>query len=128
MPQWEQQPPPPSQQPPPQRQQPPPQDWQRPIRPLGDPGGMPPAGGTLTLTPTPTLTLTPTLTPTLTLTLTPTLTLTRCDRRWFIETFCAGRDDPARGGGDAVWDLVDGFMQYDSMAVLAATPHTLTLT
>ena len=52
----------------------------------------------------------------------------RCDRRWFISTFCAGRDDPARGGGDAVWDLVDGFMQYDSMAVLAATPNTLTLT
>ena len=53
----------------------------------------------------------------------------RCDRRWFISTFCAGRDDPARGGGDAVWDLVDGFMQYDSMAVLAAalthTPLTL---
>ena len=31
----------------------------------------------------------------------------RCDRAWFIATFCAGRDDPGRGGGDAVWDRVD---------------------
>ena len=46
----------------------------------------------------------------------------RCDRRWFLKTFCNGRDDPARTGDDPVWDLVDGFMQYDSMAILAAVP------
>lgn len=46
----------------------------------------------------------------------------RCDRKWFISTFCAGKDDPARTGDDAVWDLVDGFMQYDTVAVLAAIP------
>mmetsp|Transcript_6060 Transcript_6060/g.10477 ORF Transcript_6060/g.10477 Transcript_6060/m.10477 type:complete len:941 (+) Transcript_6060:95-2917(+) len=46
----------------------------------------------------------------------------RCDRGWFINTFCNGRDDPNRGPGEPVWDLVDGFMQYDTIAVLAAVP------
>jgi len=46
----------------------------------------------------------------------------RCDRKWFINTFCGGRDDPARGSEQPVWDLVDGFMQYDTLALLAAVP------
>ena len=46
----------------------------------------------------------------------------RCDRAWFIETFCAGRDEPGRDGACPIWDLVDGFMQYDTIAVLAAVP------
>ena len=39
-----------------------------------------------------------------------------------VPTRCACVFHQARGGGDAVWDLVDGFMQYDSIAVLAAIP------
>ena len=35
----------------------------------------------------------------------------RCNREWFAKTFCSGRDDPRRTEDDAVWDLVDGFMQ-----------------
>lgn len=46
----------------------------------------------------------------------------RCDRGWFIKTFCGNRDDPSRSGGDTVWDLVDGFMQYDTIALLASVP------
>mmetsp|Transcript_62693 Transcript_62693/g.176791 ORF Transcript_62693/g.176791 Transcript_62693/m.176791 type:complete len:836 (-) Transcript_62693:168-2675(-) len=47
----------------------------------------------------------------------------RCDRRWFTKTFCSGKDDPSRDGGDAVWDLVEGFMQYDTITLLAALPQ-----
>ena len=70
------------QQMPPWQQPPPPQDWQRPIVPLGAPGGMPPPGGILTRTRTRTrtLTLTPTPTPTPTPTLTLTLTLPQVRR------------------------------------------------
>eukprot|EP00931_Biecheleriopsis_adriatica_P084605 TRINITY_DN5850_c0_g1_i1.p1 TRINITY_DN5850_c0_g1~~TRINITY_DN5850_c0_g1_i1.p1 ORF type:complete len:778 (+),score=102.73 TRINITY_DN5850_c0_g1_i1:47-2335(+) len=46
----------------------------------------------------------------------------RCDRSWFINTFCGGNDDPERTSADPVWDLVDGFMQYDSLALFAAVP------
>eukprot|EP00440_Ansanella_granifera_P050613 gb/GFBE01054858.1/.p1 GENE.gb/GFBE01054858.1/~~gb/GFBE01054858.1/.p1 ORF type:complete len:541 (+),score=63.43 gb/GFBE01054858.1/:1-1623(+) len=46
----------------------------------------------------------------------------RCDRSWFINTFCGGNDDPLRTANDPVWDLVDGFMQYDTMALFAAVP------
>jgi len=46
----------------------------------------------------------------------------RCDRTWFINTFCGGHDDPERSASQPVWDLVDGFMQYDTMALLAAVP------
>ena len=46
----------------------------------------------------------------------------RCDRKWFIKTFCGGGDDPERTGTDTVWDLVKCFQQYDSVALLAAIP------
>mmetsp|Transcript_30125 Transcript_30125/g.70256 ORF Transcript_30125/g.70256 Transcript_30125/m.70256 type:complete len:819 (+) Transcript_30125:71-2527(+) len=46
----------------------------------------------------------------------------RCDRAWFISTFCNGRDDPDRTGDQTVWDLVEGFVQYDSVALLCAIP------
>ena len=39
-----------------------------------------------------------------------------------VPTRCPRVLRQARGGGDAVWDLVDSFMQYDSIAVLAAIP------
>ncbi|KAL1514517.1 hypothetical protein AB1Y20_003615 [Prymnesium parvum] len=46
----------------------------------------------------------------------------RCDRVWFLQTFCDGADDSGRQGEDSVWDLVGAFMQYDSIALLAAVP------
>jgi len=46
----------------------------------------------------------------------------RCDRKWFISTFCGGDDDPSRCCADTAWDLVTGFMQYDTIALLAAVP------
>ncbi|CAE8645032.1 unnamed protein product, partial [Polarella glacialis] len=47
----------------------------------------------------------------------------RCDRSWFVKTFCGGQDDASRGMDDSIWDLLVGFMQYDSIAVLAALPQ-----
>ena len=46
----------------------------------------------------------------------------RCDRKWFIDTFCGGDDDDSRCCDDTAWDLVTGFMQYDTIALLAAVP------
>jgi len=49
----------------------------------------------------------------------------RCDRRWFIDTFCCGGNDddiPSRMGEDSIWDAVTGFMQYDTIALLASIP------
>lgn len=46
----------------------------------------------------------------------------RCDRKWFINTFCGGDDDETRCCADTAWDLVTGFMQYDTLALLAAVP------
>ena len=46
----------------------------------------------------------------------------RCDRKWFIDTFCGGDDDETRCCADTAWDLVTGFMQYDTLALLAAVP------
>eukprot|EP00985_Skeletonema_marinoi_P023994 scaffold16348_cov126-Skeletonema_marinoi.AAC.1 len=46
----------------------------------------------------------------------------RCDRKWFIDTFCGGDDDESRCCADTAWDLVTGFMQYDTLALLAAVP------
>lgn len=46
----------------------------------------------------------------------------RCDRKWFIDTFCGGDDDESRCSEDTAWDLVTGFMQYDTLALLAAIP------
>merc|ERR1712232_688721 len=47
----------------------------------------------------------------------------RCDRAWFLKTFCGGNDGALRGPSDSIWDLVVGFMQYDTLALLAAFPH-----
>ena len=46
----------------------------------------------------------------------------RCDRAWFIDTFCGGDDDESRCCEETAWDLVTGFMQYDTLALLAAVP------
>ncbi len=46
----------------------------------------------------------------------------RCDRKWFINTFCDGEDDPSRCSADTAWDLVTGFMQYDTITLFAAVP------
>jgi inosine-uridine nucleoside N-ribohydrolase len=46
----------------------------------------------------------------------------RCDRKWFINTFCGGVDDQSRCSADTAWDLVTGFMQYDTIALFAAVP------
>ena len=42
----------------------------------------------------------------------------RCDRAWFIETFCAG-NDPGEG---PIWPRLTGYQQYDPLTVLAAVP------
>lgn len=48
---------------------------------------------------------------------------TRCDREWFLKTFCGGAEaGKKRGPADTIWDLVVGFMQYDTIAILAAIP------
>jgi len=44
----------------------------------------------------------------------------RCDRSWFLKTFCNGADDRSRSGEDTIWDLVTSFMQYDTIALLAS--------
>lgn len=46
----------------------------------------------------------------------------RCDRAWFLKTFCNGVSAVGRRRGNTIWDLLSGFMQYDTMAVLAAVP------
>jgi hypothetical protein len=46
----------------------------------------------------------------------------RCDRKWFINTFCGGVDDHSRCSADTAWDLVTGFMQYDTITLFAAIP------
>jgi len=45
----------------------------------------------------------------------------RCDRNWFVKTFCAGKD-PEISGDDDVWSFVDKFQLYDPMNVIAAIP------
>lgn len=47
----------------------------------------------------------------------------RCDRAWFLKTFCGGDAAPGRSRGDTIWDLLVGFMQYDTVATLAAVPR-----
>lgn len=53
----------------------------------------------------------------------------RCDRAWFLETFCEGSDGVdaktghRRSGAEPVWDLVASFNQYDTIAILAAVPE-----
>ena len=45
----------------------------------------------------------------------------RCDREWFLKTFCAGART-SRSGDQPVWDLVLHFSMYDSVALIAAVP------
>jgi len=47
----------------------------------------------------------------------------RCDRSWFLKTFCDGCGDPGYSGSESIWDLVTGFMQYDTIALLASVPQ-----
>lgn len=48
----------------------------------------------------------------------------RCDRSWFLKTFCGGQDgDPPRTKKDSIWDLIKGFNQYDTLAVIVAVPQ-----
>ena len=47
----------------------------------------------------------------------------RCDKAWFVGTFCAGRG-LERGCDDSIWDLVVSFIMYDSIALLCAIPAT----
>ena len=49
----------------------------------------------------------------------------RCTREWFLAQFCdakGARRGAARKADDAIWDLVDGFFQYDTVALLASIP------
>lgn len=48
----------------------------------------------------------------------------RCGRRWFVDTFCGGKEPrPGRSSGaDSVWDAVTGFLQYDTLALVASVP------
>eukprot|EP00931_Biecheleriopsis_adriatica_P048487 TRINITY_DN28009_c0_g1_i1.p1 TRINITY_DN28009_c0_g1~~TRINITY_DN28009_c0_g1_i1.p1 ORF type:complete len:815 (-),score=122.46 TRINITY_DN28009_c0_g1_i1:29-2425(-) len=47
----------------------------------------------------------------------------RCDRAWFLKTFCADAAATGRTAGETIWDLVVDFMQYDTVALLAAIPE-----
>jgi len=49
----------------------------------------------------------------------------RCTSEWFLSTFCSAQGaelGKTRGADDSIWDLVDGFMQYDTVALIAAIP------
>ena len=47
----------------------------------------------------------------------------RCDKDWFIGTFCASSSKAAMlDGNSPIWDHVTGFNMYDPLALLAATP------
>jgi hypothetical protein len=43
---------------------------------------------------------------------------TRCDRHWFMDTFCAGKDP----GSDDVWKYIVSFNAYSPLALLVALP------
>lgn len=45
----------------------------------------------------------------------------RCTREWFLAQFCdakGARRGAARKADDAIWDLVDGFFQYDIFVII----------
>ena len=47
----------------------------------------------------------------------------RCDKEWFIKTFCASSSKAVKlDGNSPIWDHVTGFNMYDPLALLAATP------
>lgn len=43
----------------------------------------------------------------------------RCDRAWFLSTFCSGREPTTE---DDIWDNIDNFNIYSPMALLAVLP------
>ena len=45
----------------------------------------------------------------------------RCDKAWFVETFCGG-DGSEREGSDSIWDCVKTFNMYDPLALVAVVP------
>jgi hypothetical protein len=45
----------------------------------------------------------------------------RCDQSWFTDTFCGGNGKD-RGGNDPIWDVIQSFNMYDTVALLAAVP------
>lgn len=48
----------------------------------------------------------------------------RCNADWFGKSFCGGSQECAnRTPQDTIWDLIVGFMQYDSIALLCAIPE-----
>lgn len=48
----------------------------------------------------------------------------RCDRVWFLKTFCGDCEAGyTRDGADTIWDLVETFVIYDAVALLAALPR-----
>lgn len=48
----------------------------------------------------------------------------RCDSSWFLKTFCDDSEEgKKRSQKDSIWDLVAGFMQYDTIALLACIPE-----
>lgn len=47
----------------------------------------------------------------------------RCDKQWFCDTFCGGSEEVMkRGCDDSIWDLVETFNMYDTLALLACIP------
>ena len=54
----------------------------------------------------------------------------RCDKAWFISTFCGGQGEQ-RTGSDSIWDLIVSFNMYDPIALVVAIPalaHTFEFT
>lgn len=45
----------------------------------------------------------------------------RCNKAWFLKAFC-GDEGHDRNGSDSIWDLIQTFMLYDPLTLLAAMP------
>ena len=45
----------------------------------------------------------------------------RCDRAWFVRSFCSG-EHPPEDGADDVWAAVESVRLYNPMALLASLP------
>lgn len=48
----------------------------------------------------------------------------RCDRAWFVRTFCTD-PDPGINSEDKIWPFVRHYQQYDALAALAASSEEL---
>lgn len=46
----------------------------------------------------------------------------RCDREWFLNTFCAGKGKK-RKAKDSIWDIVETFNLYDPCTLVATIPN-----